>query len=347
LSTTTTTIKRHNHRVHPCDRQQKLSLLKHLVALHSDKEIVVIASQDISALEQEIDAENVSFKSDKELIENTKFQCDMIISLDLARDPESYVKRLGQAKTYALLLADDKEQQELYKIETLMKRTLAKEVIIGFEPGSYLQAQQKAKELKERQAHNAELQAQRDDKRSRADAKSAPRGMKREESKYLGKDENGKPIFSGKTKERNHRYDGTPKSEEEKRNSYRAKPRAGGEKRPWEKETRSGGNKPYAQKPSSGKPGDKKPWDREAGAGDKKPWDKKEGDKKPYAGNSRDKKPGDSKPYAKKPWDKNSSSSGDKRSGDWKNSGRETAKPAPKSTGRTIRIPISKPSKES
>ena len=34
---------------------------------------------------------------------------------------------------------------------------------------------------------------------------------KKAPNKFLGKDENGKAIFSGKSGERNHRYDGTPK----------------------------------------------------------------------------------------------------------------------------------------
>jgi superfamily II DNA/RNA helicase len=34
---------------------------------------------------------------------------------------------------------------------------------------------------------------------------------KKTENKFLGKDENGKAIFSGKSGERNHRYDGTPR----------------------------------------------------------------------------------------------------------------------------------------
>lgn len=45
----------------------------------------------------------------------------------------------------------------------------------------------------------------------------------KEESKYLGKDDNGKAIFSGKTRDRNHRYDGTPRSETEKRETYKPK----------------------------------------------------------------------------------------------------------------------------
>ncbi|WP_345977695.1 hypothetical protein [Sulfurimonas sp. HSL3-7] len=316
------TIKRHNHRVHPCDRSQKLALLKHLIALHSDKEIVVIASPDIAALEQKIDADNVSFKSDKELIENTKFKCDMIISLDLSDSPENYVKRLGQAKSYALLLADDKEQQELYKIETLLKRTLAKEVITDFEPASYLKDRKAAKDLKARQAENIKNQEERDEKRAKAQAKE------RKESKYLGKDENGKPIFSGKTRERNHRYDGTPRSEEEKRASGRAKPHKSGDKRPWDKENSRNENR-----------GERKPWDKTKG--EKKPWDKNSDAKKPW---DKEKSSNGRKPYAKKPWEGNASSTGDKRSDE---RGRESVKPAPKRTGRTIRIPVSKSSKES
>jgi hypothetical protein len=297
VSSTTITIKRFNHRVHPCDRSQKLALLKHLVALHSDKEIVIIAARDIAELEQELDADNVTLKSDKELIENTKFQCDMIISLDLAENPESYIKRLSQTKTFALLLADDKEQQELYEIETVMKRTLTKEIISGFEPVSHKLAEAETKGLKVRQALNIEKQTLRDDKRARQ--QNGPSSKKREESKYLGKDENGKPIFSGKSRERNHRHDGTPKDESEKQ--YTPKPSASadnaqsGERKPWDKTS-------VEQKPWDKPAGDKKPWDKTTG--DKKPWDKAAGDKKPWDKTAGDKKPWDKKPGEKKAWDK-------------------------------------------
>ena len=66
----------------------------------------------------------------------------------------------------------------------------------------------------------------------------------------MGKDENGKPIFSGKSGERNHRYDGTPKSDDEKRNSS---------KKPFNKSKSYGDKKPqksydnsYRSKPSQG-----------------------------------------------------------------------------------------------
>ncbi|MGB5965345.1 MAG: DEAD/DEAH box helicase, partial [Sulfurimonadaceae bacterium] len=286
MSVDTIIIKRHNHRVHPCDRNQKLALLKHLIALHSDKEILIIAAQDISDLDEQLDADNVTLKSDAELLENPKVKCDMVISLDLAKDPETYVKRLNQTKTYALLLADDKDQQELYKIETLMKRTLTKEVLPEFEPASYVKDREAAKDLKERQEYNIKNQEERDEKRKKA----------KKESKYLGKDEDGKPIFSGKTQERNHRYDGTPRTDDEKRENPRYKAKKSSDNKPWDK--KDGDKKPFEKKPWDNKGGDKKPWDKKDG--DKKPWDKdNRGDKKPW-----DKKDGDKKPFEKKSWDK-------------------------------------------
>ena len=158
MSVDTIHIKRHNHRVHPCDRSQKLELLKHLIALHEDKEIVIIASQDISALEEQLDADNITLTDDSQILENPKVKCDMIISIDLPTEPQNYLKRLNQTQTFALLLADDKDQQDLYKVETLMGRTLTKELITDFEPASYLKDREAAKELKERQEYNRKNQ---------------------------------------------------------------------------------------------------------------------------------------------------------------------------------------------
>jgi len=258
MSVDTILIKRHNHRVHPCDRSQKLDLLKHLITTHADKEILVIAAQEITALEDKIDADNVTFVSDSQLLENPKIKCDMIISLDLSDKPENYVKRLNQTKTFALLLADDKDQQELYKIETLMKRTLNKEIIANFEPASYIKDREAAKDLKARQEYNIKNQEERDEKRKKAWAKQ------KKESKYLGKDEDGKPIFSGKTGERNHRYDGTARTEEEKRENPKYKSKKQGGSKPWDRDNQN-----------DKKPFEKKSWDNK---GEKKPWDKKHSD---------------------------------------------------------------------
>jgi len=308
MSTDIIYIKRHNHRVHPCDRSQKLALLKHLIALHADKEIMIIAAQDISALEEQLDADNITLNSDAQILENPKVKCDMVISLDLSKDPENYLKRLNQATTYALLLADDKDQQELYKIETLMKRTLTKEVITDFEPASYIKDREAAKDLKERQEYNIKNQEERDEKRKKAWAKQ------KKESKYLGTDEDGKAMFSGKTGERNHRYDGTARSDEEKRENPKYKSKKMGGSKPWDRDNQ-GEKKPF----------EKKSWDKQDG--DKKPWDKNRGEKKPW----------DNKGDDKKPWDKkhNDSSRSD---GDWRNKPKKDDS-APKRPARVIKLP--------
>ena len=307
MSTDTIYIKRHNHRVHPCDRSQKLALLKHLIALHSDKEIMIIAAQDISALEEQLDADNITLNSDAQILENPKVKCDMVISLDLSKDPENYLKRLNQATTFALLLADDKDQQELYKIETLMKRTLTKEVIADFEPASYIKDREAAKDLKERQEYNIKNQEERDEKRKKAWAKQ------KKESKYLGTDEDGKAMFSGKTGERNHRYDGTARSDEEKRENPKYKSKKQGGSKPWDKDNQ-GEKKPYEKKSWDNKGDDKKPWDKNRG--EKKSWDNKDD---------------------KKPWDKkhNDSSRSD---GDWRNKPKKEDS-APKRPTRVIKLP--------
>jgi len=308
MSVDTILIKRHNHRVHPCDRSQKLDLLKHLISLHADKEILVIAAQDISALDEKIDADNVTFVADSELLEDPKVKCEMIISLDLSSSPENYVKRLNQTNTFALLLADDKDQQELYKIETLMKRTLTKEVLTNFEPASYIKDREAAKDLKERQEYNRKNQEERDEKRKKAWAKQ------KKESKYLGKDEDGKPIFSGKTGERNHRYDGTERTEEEKRENPKYKSKKQGGSKPWDRDNQ----------------GDKKPFE-------KKSWDKQDGDKKPWDKNRGEKKSWDNK-GDKKPWDKKHSDSS-RSDGDWRNKPKVEESSTPKRPAKVFKLP--------
>jgi len=328
MSVDTIIIKRHNHRVHPCDRSQKLDLLKHLIALHEEKEILVIAAQDIASLEEKIDADNVTFVSDSQLLEDPKVKCDMIISLDLSTNPDNYVKRLNQTATFALLLADDKDQQELYKIETLMKRTLTKEVLQGFEPASYIRDREAAKDLKERQEYNRKNQEERDEKRANAWAKQ------KKESKYLGKDEDGKPIFSGKTGERNHRHDGTARTDDEKRENPKYKSKNQGGSKPWEKDNR-GEKKPWDKKDSDKKPYEKKSWDKQDS--DKKPWDKNRGEKKSF--DNKDEK---------KPWDKKHSDSS-RSDGDWRNkpAKAESETATPKRPSRVIKLPKQKKSSDS
>lgn len=45
------------------------------------------------------------------------------------------------------------------------------------------------------------------------------------DSKYIGKDENGKPMFSGKSGERNHRFDGKPKDFSSNEKTFKKEPK--------------------------------------------------------------------------------------------------------------------------
>lgn len=154
------TIKHHNHRVHPCDRVQKMDLLKYLLEKYADYSIAVVAAQDISSLD--LSAENLSLLSDTELHNNDENRYDVIISIDLAQTPEAYIERLGFAVQYALLIADEADLQELYRVETLMKRTIKPEIIGAFEPAASKQAKEDAIALKLRRERNKARQEERD-----------------------------------------------------------------------------------------------------------------------------------------------------------------------------------------
>lgn len=322
-------IKRQNHRIHPCEASRKSELLHYLIENYPSKSILLITAHDVSAIKLPSKNTNMTIIQDNNL-SSLSDQFDVVISYDLPEKAIVYMARLAKAKEYALIILDEGDQSYLYGIELLNGRTILQEIIKGFEPSFGIEAenQQKAEakaRRSEREARDATEPKNRDQKsrrdtrperkfddKSRTDRRPA-RGeddgfsaKKQQGSKprFIGKDENGKPIFEGKTRERNHYIDGTPRTEEEKRNrtKYGSKPKFFGDKeksaddrKPSDRE-----KKPYGEKKSFGdkKPhGEKKPYDKEGkksfgekkSYGDKKSYDKPSGDdKKPY---------GDKKPY--------------------------------------------------
>ncbi len=201
MSSDTISVKRHNHCVHPCDTKRKNELLNFLLKNNTDKSILIVTSDEIEELKN-LANENVTVLTDSELTKDNKLKCDMLISYDLPDTSIVYMVRLAHAIIYASILLDEGEHKKLYPIETLLERALKQEVIKGFEPDSLLQ--ERAKASKE-QASKARKNNERSGKHSQ-----------NSKSKYLGKDENGKAMFSGRSGERNHRYDGTPKHNDEK-----------------------------------------------------------------------------------------------------------------------------------
>lgn len=335
-----TSIKRQNHRIHPCNAARKEKLISFLIERYPSKSVLIVTSKDAGELKNRFEGKNITVTNDQELASSSDFRADVLISYDLPEKAIIYMTRLAKANEYALILLDEQDQKQLYGIELLNGRTIIQEVIEGFEPdfGIAAENQQKAEakaRRAEREARDATEPKNRDQKprreprperkfddKPRSDRRPA-RGeddgfsaKKQQGSKprFIGKDENGKPIFEGKTRERNHYIDGTPRTEEEKRNrtKYGSKPKffgdkgkssderkpegerkSFGEKKPFDKDKKSfGEKKPYGDK----KPfGDKKPYGDKPAFGEKKPYDKD--GKKPYG----DKKSfGEKKPYGDK-----------------------------------------------
>jgi len=125
-------IKRHNHRVHSCEKSRKQELLQHLITLYTGKSILVISDANTSTTE--IEDKNLTLSNDNELAKMDKRQWDILISFDLPKVSENYMIRLAHTKEMALILNDEKEETRLYPIETLIGKNLPREIIAGFEP---------------------------------------------------------------------------------------------------------------------------------------------------------------------------------------------------------------------
>lgn len=235
MSNSTPTLKRHNHRVHPCKEEKKDELLELLLSKNSDKQIIVVTS---NKTEMTTEQANVTIVSDEELATNAELKCDMLISYDLPDKAITYMARIARTNRYATIMLDPSQEKLIHPIETLIGRTIMQELIEGIsEVPIVKEAQPIKKEFKPRddkrdfkpRDEKRDFKPRDDKKGYKSDKKFDDRPKKpyskddskgerkpwekkqKTESKYLGKDENGKAIFSGKSGERNHRYDGTPK----------------------------------------------------------------------------------------------------------------------------------------
>lgn len=247
MSSTQPTIKPNNHRVHPCPNDKKLSLVNKLISDNRESKIIVVTSMDANSVKEFLQnensqaLENVEVLDDKTLIKDENLICDLLISLDVPSKAIIYMARLAHTTSKALLLINESEQNLLYPIETLLGRVIKQDIIEGFEyevkekpktdsrpaPKKMTQSQIKEEAKKRYDEQTCEPKPKkeyksddkkdfkRDDKKAfKKDFKKSDKDdkwakKKKEPNKYLGKDENGKAIFSGKSGERNHRHDGT------------------------------------------------------------------------------------------------------------------------------------------
>ncbi|MDO9208629.1 MAG: hypothetical protein Q7T91_10315, partial [Sulfuricurvum sp.] len=251
-------IQRKNHRIHPCNTERKNELLNFLLPQYADKKVLILTAQNPKNI-QITESANVTIATDDELIASEKSTYDVLISYDLPEKAILYMTRFAHAREIALILLGDEDQKNLYGIETLLGRTIIQEPIAGFEPSFGIAVEQKSKaEALARRVAREEEAASKGDRWAKKDKGN---------SEFLGRDENGKPMFAKKSRDRNHYIDGTPRQEEEKsaQTRYANKPVFfDDERKKFNTPKPAGERKPY---------GDKKPFDKDA----KKPF----GDKKP------------------------------------------------------------------
>lgn len=222
-------IKRHNHRIHPCEPEQKAKLLAHLIAKHAGEDILIVTAKAPSEIVGIEPGEHLVIIDDTGLAASPELTCDLLISHDLPDDAALYMARLARTRANAVILLSKAEQTVLYPIEMALGRNIMQEVIVGFEPTSQTpikakgpRQQTRSKERRPQKNAKRVYDKDADDKARHRSKKTAgkshsnrdekPRSDKgKKPSRYIGKDENGKPMFSGKTGERNHHYDGRPK----------------------------------------------------------------------------------------------------------------------------------------
>ena len=229
------TIKHNKHQVHPCPIDKKLSLLNLLISKNSDMEILVVRANSLDVIKEAVLADNVTILSDDELKDSTKTY-ELLISYDLPATPALYINRLFYATEMALILLDAKEQNKLYPIETVLKRVIKQVIIEGFEyteDQKMVVAQKPVERTKEYAFKTETIEKPTYDKskkdgfksdkkpfdkpkydKPKRDGDSGEKAKKWEKkdkgtNKFLGKDENGKALFSGKSGDRNHRHDGS------------------------------------------------------------------------------------------------------------------------------------------
>ncbi len=140
----TITVKRHNHRIHPCDTERKAQLLEFLITQNADKSILIVTANDTDAVQSMVSGENISVVSDAALADDSALTAELVISYDLPAVAADYQTRLQRAKTHALTLLDANDQKLLYPIETLLGRTIMQELLEAFKPAGVIAAEKEA-----------------------------------------------------------------------------------------------------------------------------------------------------------------------------------------------------------
>jgi len=229
MSINSITIKPNNHRVYPCSNDKKIELLNQIISENKNRDILVVCSTNIDSIKEAIENKEIKVIEDRELVKLTDLSCEMLISYDIPIKAIVYMARVSKATSSAVILVDASEQKNLYPIEMLLGRSIKQEIINNFEyevverpvkVEHRTMSQSKIKEVAKKR-YDAKFQEDKprsDDKKDfkkrdfkKSDSNDKWAKKKKEPNKFLGYDEKGKGKFSGKSGERNHRFDGKPK----------------------------------------------------------------------------------------------------------------------------------------
>lgn len=237
------TIKHANHKILPVTQEKKLSLLQLLLEENQDKSIAIFSS-DIELLKQT----NLLHPNLTLLSDTTDDRYEIVISYEIPQDAQIYLARVAQANVNAFLILLESEQNALYPIEVILGRAIKQEIKDGF---GYPLPEPKEEKVfkkqdfsrdkkpydkekkphdkdkkpfvksnkpydKDKKPYSGEKKPYDKDKKPYSGEKKPYDASKKKTNNFLGYDANGKAIFSGKSGDRNHKYDGTPKVAEDK-----------------------------------------------------------------------------------------------------------------------------------
>ncbi|WP_434656875.1 hypothetical protein [Sulfurimonas sp. NW9] len=223
----TIAIKPNNHRIYPCPDDKKTELLNKIIEENKNEDILVVCASNSQALKEELDNKEIPVIEDKELVKNKNLTCGFLISYDMPIKAIVYIARVSKATHKAVMLLDESEQKALHAIENLLGRAIKQETVEGFaypqkeskdsdEPKRKKLSKDEIREVAKKRYESSTQEKPKFDKPkgdfTKDDEKENKWAKKKKApNKFLGKDENGKAKFSGKSGERNHRYDGKPR----------------------------------------------------------------------------------------------------------------------------------------
>ncbi len=230
MSKQTISIKPANHNIYQCPESKKIALIERLITENASLDTVVVCSSDAEALSASLADADVRVIEDREMVKAKELTCEFLISYDMPIKAIVYMARVAKATKKAVMLLDESEQRDVHAIETLYGRAIKQIALEGFmypvvakpevdERRKKPLTKEQISEIAKKRHEDATKEKKESPKKNFEKPKKSfdkPKDdrwakKKKAPNKFLGKDENGKAIFSGKSGERNHRYDGTPR----------------------------------------------------------------------------------------------------------------------------------------